>query len=68
MDHSSHEGAMGGMSMGDGVPSLFYIQRMYWAVVGGVIAFATVINVLNKLLSLQRYLYLGSTFAPPLTV
>lgn len=55
MDHSSHAGGMGSMSMGDGVPNLFYVQRMYWAVLGASIGFATLVNVLNKVQALQRY-------------
>jgi hypothetical protein len=56
MDHSDHAGGMGSMSMQEGVPNLFYLQRMYWALIGAAIAFATMINVLNKLLALQRCL------------
>ena len=52
---SDHAGGMGGMSMGDGVPDPFYMQRMYWTTIGAAIAFATLVNVLNKLLALQRY-------------
>jgi hypothetical protein len=55
MDHSDHAGGMGGMSMGSGVPNLFYVQKMYWAVVGAAIAFGTLVNVLNNFLALQRY-------------
>lgn len=46
--------SMGGMSMGDGVPSLFYMQQMYWAVVGTAIATATAVNIYNKALCRQR--------------
>lgn len=46
---------MGSMSMGNGVPGLFYLQKMYWTVVGSAIAAATVVNVLNRFLSHQRY-------------
>ncbi|GKZ60001.1 hypothetical protein AnigIFM49718_006329 [Aspergillus niger] len=45
---------MGHMSMGNGVPGLFYLQKMYWAVVGSAIAAGTVINVLNRFLAYQR--------------
>ncbi|GKZ29400.1 hypothetical protein AbraIFM66950_004673 [Aspergillus brasiliensis] len=45
---------MGHMSMGDGVPGLFYLQKMYWAVVGSAIAAGTVINILNRFLAYQR--------------
>jgi hypothetical protein len=34
----------GSMSMGDGVPSLFTLQKMYWAVVGSAIGVATLVN------------------------
>lgn len=55
MAHSSHAGGMGGMSMGAAATDLFYVQRMYWAVLGAAIAFATMVNVMNKVLALQRY-------------
>ena len=45
---------MGSMSMGDGVPGLFYLQKMYWAVIGSAIAAGTVINILNRFLACQR--------------
>ena len=45
---------MGDMSMGDGVPTLSYIQKMYWAAVGAAIAFATLVNILNKITHRQR--------------
>ena len=47
--------SMGGMSMGSGVPSLFYLQRMFWAVIGAAVGCATAVNVYNKLLNRQRY-------------
>lgn len=47
--------SMGGMDMGNGVPSLFSIQRMYWAVIGAVIAFATLVNLLENVQRWQRY-------------
>lgn len=47
-------GGMGGMSMGNGVPGLFYIQKMYWAVIGSAIAAGTVVNILNRFLAYQR--------------
>ncbi|RHZ49536.1 ferric reductase family protein [Aspergillus thermomutatus] len=53
MDGMGHM-SMGNMSMGDGVPGLFYLQRMYWAVVGSAIAVGTVANVLNRFLAYQR--------------
>ncbi|KAL8697301.1 MAG: hypothetical protein Q9201_007191 [Fulgogasparrea decipioides] len=51
MDHG-----MGGMSMGDGIPSPFYLQKMYWAVVGTAIGCASLINLYNKFLYRQRML------------
>ena len=55
MDHGSAHG-MGGMDMGSRVPGLFYMAKMYWVIVGAAVAFATCINVLNKVLAYQRYL------------
>ncbi len=40
--------------MGRGVPSPLYMQKMYWALVGAVIAFATVVNVVNYMIFRQR--------------
>jgi hypothetical protein len=54
MDGMSMSG-MGHMSMGEGVPDVFYLQRMYWAVVGSAIAAGTVANVLNRVLAYQRW-------------
>ena len=54
MSMSMGDMPMGSMSMGDGVPSLFYLQKMYWAVVGSAIAAATVIHGLNHLLAHHR--------------
>jgi hypothetical protein len=45
---------MGGMSMG-GLPPLANFPQYYWAVVGTVIAIATLVNVYNHLLCRQRY-------------
>lgn len=45
---------MGSMSMGPGVPTLFTLQQMYWAVVGSAIAAATIVNVLDRLLAQHR--------------
>jgi hypothetical protein len=45
---------MGHMHMGDGLPDLFYLQRMYWAVVGTAIGIATLVNVLDKIVDTQR--------------
>ena len=47
-------GPMGHMSMGDGVPGLFSLQKMYWAVVGSAIAAGTVVNAFNNFLAFQR--------------
>ncbi|KAL9115652.1 MAG: hypothetical protein Q9227_000020 [Pyrenula ochraceoflavens] len=47
-------GSMGSMSMGDGVPSLFAIQKYYWAAVGSAIALAFVMNLSNIALRRQR--------------
>ncbi|KAJ5952938.1 Riboflavin synthase-like beta-barrel [Penicillium vulpinum] len=44
----------GSMSMGDGVPSLFTLQKMYWAAVGSVIGAATLVNVLDRVLARHR--------------
>ena len=49
-----NDDGMGSMNMGPGIPGLFYMARMYWAFVGAVIAFAAVINLLNKVLAWQR--------------
>jgi hypothetical protein len=45
----------GSMSMGDGVPSLFTLQKMYWAVVGNAIGAATLVNVLNRIVARHRF-------------
>lgn len=56
MDMSHGMGmSMGSMSMGGGGPSMFDLQKMFWAVVGAAIASATLVNVYNKLLYRQRY-------------
>jgi hypothetical protein len=55
-----HEHSMAGMSMagmssmGNGVPSLFYMQQIFWAFIGIAIAIATLANVINKVLYRQR--------------
>jgi NAD(P)H-flavin reductase len=47
--------SMAGMSsMGNGVPSLFYMQQIFWAFIGIAIAIATLANVINKVLYRQR--------------
>jgi hypothetical protein len=45
---------MGSMSTAVGIPTFFQFQQYYWAVVGTVIAIATVANVLNRFLAQQR--------------
>lgn len=42
------------MMMAAGVPSLFHMQRIFWAFVGTAIATATIANVLNRILYYQR--------------
>ena len=54
MSMGGGDGSMGNVSMGNGMPSLFYLQKMFWAVIGSAIACATVVNVYNKLLWRQR--------------
>ena len=55
MSMGSMDMGMGlGMSMGNGVPTLAYMQKMYWAAAGAVIAIATVINVLVMAIYRQR--------------
>ncbi|KAJ5824890.1 Riboflavin synthase-like beta-barrel [Penicillium robsamsonii] len=44
----------GSMSMGDGIPSLFTLQKMYWAVVGSVVGAATLVNVVDRVLARHR--------------
>ena len=48
-------GGMGDMYMGSGVPDLFYLQKMFWAVIGAAIACATVVHFLDVVLFWQRY-------------
>jgi hypothetical protein len=45
----------GSMSMGDGVPSLFTLQKMYWVVVGSAIGVATLVNLLDRIIANHRY-------------
>ncbi|KAJ5887517.1 hypothetical protein N7495_007558 [Penicillium taxi] len=65
MSMSSGDMSMGSMSMGDGVPGLFYMQKMYWAVVGSAIAAATVVNVIDRLIAWNRLRDSSSTPAKP---
>ncbi|ODH12707.1 hypothetical protein ACO22_07995 [Paracoccidioides brasiliensis] len=53
MSHSGHSAPSGGGSS-DGGPSFFYMQEMYWAVVGMAVGIATVANILNKVVAVQR--------------
>ena len=48
-------GGMGDMYIGRGVPDLFYLQKMFWAVIGAAIACATVVHFLDVVLFWQRY-------------
>ncbi|KAL3473503.1 FAD-binding domain-containing protein [Aspergillus californicus] len=45
---------MGHMHTGSDMPDPFYLQRVYWAVVGSLVGTAALANVLNYLLKLQR--------------
>lgn len=54
MSMGGGDGSMGNTSTGNGIPSLFYLQQMFWAAIGAAIACATVINVYNNLLWRQR--------------
>ncbi|QSS63115.1 ferric reductase transmembrane component 3 [Histoplasma capsulatum] len=63
MNHAGHGGG-GAPSTGD-APSYFFMQKMYWAVVGSTIAVATVGNVLNKLIAAQRLADSGPTPSKP---
>ncbi|PGH13359.1 hypothetical protein AJ80_06353 [Polytolypa hystricis UAMH7299] len=65
MDHNHGDMSNGDMNMGNGVPSLFHMQKMYWAVIGAVIGVATVANVLNKILAVQRFSDRTSTPSKP---
>ena len=44
------------MSMGAGVPSLFYMQQIFWAFIGSAIGVAALANLLNQILYRQRML------------
>ncbi|XHF96599.1 hypothetical protein AWENTII_000224 [Aspergillus wentii] len=54
MSDMSGMSGMSGMPMGDGVPGLFYLQKIYWAVIGSALTAATVVNILNYSLARQR--------------
>jgi len=46
--------SMGNMSMGNGIPSYFTFERMYWAVVGAAVAAFTLVNLYSWFLCRQR--------------
>ncbi|EFE31399.1 metalloreductase transmembrane component, putative [Trichophyton benhamiae CBS 112371] len=50
----AHNHGGGATPTGDGVPTYFEMQRMYWAVVGTAIGVATACNILNKIVAAQR--------------
>ncbi|EXJ80212.1 hypothetical protein A1O1_08354 [Capronia coronata CBS 617.96] len=45
---------MGSMGTSSGVPGYFYMQKMFWAVIGAVIGFAALLNLLDHILLWQR--------------
>ena len=49
-----HSSSGGMTAMAAGVPSLFYMQQMFWAFVGTAIGVATIANVLNMIIFRQR--------------
>lgn len=55
MDMDGMDMSMGNTSMGDGIPSLFTLQKMYWAVVGAAVGAFTLVNLYSWLLYYQRY-------------
>ncbi|KAH8688812.1 putative metalloreductase [Talaromyces proteolyticus] len=59
---------MGGMSSGNGIPTLFDFQQYYWAVVGAAIAIAAVVNVLDRFLAYQRLCDKSSTPSKPKSI
>ncbi|KAI9657464.1 MAG: hypothetical protein M1821_003146 [Bathelium mastoideum] len=66
MDMEGMDGMdMSGMEMGPGVPSLPYMQQMYWALVGTVIGIATVFNALNWVNYRQRLSAASKGLATP---
>jgi predicted ferric reductase len=65
MDMLGMDMSAGSMSMGAGVPSLFHIQKMYWAFVGAAIAAATATNVINIALCRQRLRALSKNITNP---
>ncbi|KAM5475089.1 ferric-chelate reductase Frp1 [Microsporum audouinii] len=61
----AHNHGGGATPTGDGVPSYFEMQRMYWAVVGTAIGIATACNILNKIVAVQRFTDTSRTPAKP---
>ncbi|KAF3490733.1 uncharacterized protein GIQ15_00250 [Arthroderma uncinatum] len=55
----------GAAPTGDGVPSYFEMQRMYWAVVGTAVGIATACNIANKIVAVQRLADTTRTPAKP---
>lgn len=53
-DDAGGMAGMGDMPMSAGMPSYFWLEKMFWVVIGSAIAFATLINILNKILFRQR--------------
>lgn len=64
MGMSGMRHGMGSMSMGDGLPSHFYLQKVYWVVVGTSMGWATCVNVYNQMLYRQRYLSISAVLGP----
>jgi predicted ferric reductase len=57
--------SMGNVSMGNGIPSPFTFEKMYWAVVGAVIAAFTLVNLYSHFLFRQRLRSTSMTPAKP---
>ncbi|KAI9670925.1 MAG: hypothetical protein M1817_003810 [Caeruleum heppii] len=55
-EHNDHGSGHSSLSSSGtaGAPSNPYMQSMYWAVIGAVVAFATAVNIFNTLLARQR--------------
>ncbi|WEW61409.1 ferric-chelate reductase Frp1 [Emydomyces testavorans] len=62
MERRHDHGGGASTDAGSGVPSMFHMQRMYWAVVGTVLAVATVANIMNRVIAAQRFA--DSTLTP----
>jgi hypothetical protein len=54
MDMGGMDMSMGNTSMGNGIPSLFTLEQMYWAVVGSAIGAFTLVNIYSWILFRQR--------------